>query len=466
MPVNGWFPHISVDGRIASGSGEIYVDGVLVDTGYNPKWMDAETLVYDHGGVTRIRNVITSAVTDIAFACNKYAADAGKWQGLQQAAGTTLRLYTGSTMNQEWSGRGGPAIGPTGSWANYDNFFGDTHTVYVNGAAVYTGLVIDVSLDSSKTCVLIATGTYTRKVLVLPDTDSTVESWEAPLIVDGPEGEHWILSVTQTGLILRPVGSLVGYKWTGEYLNPWARWVDDHFVIAASSSAGVLQTEEVVLTDQRYNLQTGQPSDPDTGTGGGGTGGGLPGNTAARTLVSVGTFDVVPAAEEVIALPIEVFPAFPAESGHGRIIHPTLGAFDYEVKPDEWVNIDADAIIPPVWASSRTLTSAANVLWDGHLRDVVVEERWKALGGLAMPITQLRMLLAIWTMPIDPDVGYVHWFPNYITAVGFKVLPINLSAGGQGIALDDVINYKDEYGEPIGWVTSPVTFQLKLVDRL
>jgi hypothetical protein len=136
------------------------------------------------------------------------------------------------------------------------------------------------------------------------------------------------------------------------------------------------------------------------------------------------------------------------------------------VKPDEWVNIDAEAIIPPVWASSRTLTSAANVLWQGNLRDVVVEERWKSLGGLAMPITQLRMLLAIWTTPMDPDVGYVQWFPNYITSVGFRVLPINLTAGGQGIAFDDIVNYKDEDGEPIGWMTQPVTFQLKLVERL
>jgi len=185
-----------------------------------------------------------------------------------------------------------------------------------------------------------------------------------------------------------------------------------------------------------------------------------------RTIVVSGSFGVASAAEEIVSLPIEVFPAFPEESGRGRIVHPILGAFDYEVKPDEWVNIDADAVIPPVWSSSRTLTSAANVLWLGNIRDVVVEERWKALGGLAMPITQLRMLMAIWTMPIDPDVGYVHWHPNYITSVAFKVLPVMLSAGGQGLTFDDIVNYKDEFGDPIGWMTNPVTFQLKLVERI
>jgi hypothetical protein len=183
-------------------------------------------------------------------------------------------------------------------------------------------------------------------------------------------------------------------------------------------------------------------------------------------LRSENTFTVAGAAEELIQLPMEVWPAYPAESGHGRIVHPTLGAFDYEVKPDEWVNIDAEAIIAPVWASTRTLTSAANVLWKGNLRDVTVEERWKALGGLSMPITQLRMLLAIWTTPVDPDVGYVHWFPNYITNVAFKVLPIMLSSGGQGITFDDVVNYKDEDGHPIGWMTNPITFTLRLVGKL
>ena len=83
-----------------------------------------------------------------------------------------------------------------------------------------------------------------------------------------------------------------------------------------------------------------------------------------------------------------------------------------------------------------------------------------------MPVTQMRMLLAIWTNPIDPDVGYVQWYPNYITQVAFKVLPLVLSAGGQGLVFDDVVNYLDEHDDPIGWVTQPVTFQLKLVERL
>ena len=189
--------------------------------------------------------------------------------------------------------------------------------------------------------------------------------------------------------------------------------------------------------------------------------GNIPG---VRTLESEGTFDIVEASETVVTFSMDVKPAIYLTRGNGRIVHPILGSFDYEAKPDEWVNLDEDIIIPPLWASSQGLVSTANTLWQGLLKDVVVEERWKSLGGLAMPITQLRMLIAIWTMPLDPDVGYVQWRPNYVTDRAWKVLPINLTVGGQGMTFDDVINYKDEDGNPIGWVTDPVTLQMKIVE--
>lgn len=187
--------------------------------------------------------------------------------------------------------------------------------------------------------------------------------------------------------------------------------------------------------------------------------------TGVITLSNSNSFGVAGAATVQAVMELPIYPSYPQQGGRGRLIHPFYGTLDYDAKPDEWVNIDADVIIPPVWASTRTMSSAANVLWNGNIRDVVVEERWKATGGLAMPIGQLRMMLAMWTMPVDPDVGYVQWYPNYISPYGFKVIPVNLTAGGQGIVFDDVVNYKDDRG-PDGWMTQPVTFTLKLVDRV
>ena len=290
---------------------------------------------------------------------------------------------------------------------------------------------------------------YLRMVFI-PGSSEALDKW-------------WVLYVESNSgrLLLHPVDSTLGYvvAFDQEVYAPAMVQFGPEIIRVAWSITAEEPPADVRLRDINLNMEGRTDLGPfiralavDT--------------SGVVTITSAGSFGVSGAAEEVVELPIEIFPAFPAESGYGRLVHPTLGAFDYEVKPDEWVNIDADAIIPPVWASSRTLTSAANVLWMGNLRDVVVEERWKSLGGLAMPITQLRMLLAVWTTPIDPDVGYVFWYPNYITGVSFKVLPVNLTVGGQGITFDDVINYKDEHGNPIGWVTDPVTFQLKLVERL
>ena len=178
------------------------------------------------------------------------------------------------------------------------------------------------------------------------------------------------------------------------------------------------------------------------------------------------TFDVNGGSAVVTSLPLVVLPSFPVEIGHGRIIHPEFGPFDYEHKPDKWVNIDGDVIIRPVWASTKTLGGAANVLWSGKLRDVVVKEKWEPIGGLSMPITMARMLILLYTNPIDPDAGYVEWWPNYATTLGFKVIVVDLEIGDEGISFDDVINSKDGNGNPDGWVTMPVTLTMKIVDRV
>ncbi len=189
----------------------------------------------------------------------------------------------------------------------------------------------------------------------------------------------------------------------------------------------------------------------------------LPEGTLA--LASIGTFGVAGLSEEVVVAPEEQPVSIPVPTGVGRLVHPVLGTYDYEVKPDEWVNVDADAIVAPIWSSARTLTSAASVLWPGHLRDVVAEERWKSLGGLAMPIEMLRELVAIFTTPVDPDEGYVTWSPSYHSGVVFKVLPIQLTVGKQGMTLDDVVHYQTVDGED-GWVTQPVTLVMRLVERV
>jgi hypothetical protein len=156
-----------------------------------------------------------------------------------------------------------------------------------------------------------------------------------------------------------------------------------------------------------------------------------------------------------IALPIGGTP-----TGKGRLIHPTLGTYDYEHTPSSWDNIDADVIIPPVWASAKTLQGSANTLWTGNIRDVVCVERWDAdAGDIKMRMSMLRMLISFFTTPPDPASAYVQWWPSYTTELGFKVAITNLQVGGQGITLDTIASRKD-------WARREVTLTLKLLGRL
>jgi hypothetical protein len=464
-------PYLNAAGDRAHGVGGVgaFVNNVQFSPGGAASWYDQDTVVFHRnaGGnwYVALYNVGGGTTQAAPRGANVlYGSGGGHWAGWLSGFG----LFTSTGVNLPDAGLLG--MGADGTLAYKASYQGqglvlrapgggdtslssgpalEVHVVGPNQAVWQEGNVLKTA--GLPNCMVLSGGIFQPHALQVG-------------------GEWWICYWSDAhGTVLHPFNSTEGYQPVG----------GDAFGIAAVVLSGTTvrfawastQAESNsayvdidVATAPRTQLGAGATV-PGTGDGGSDGGSGTTG-MGGRTLTSSASFPVAAAAEEEVDLEIEVLPAFPDESGYGRIIHPTLGPFDYEVKPDEWVNIDADAIIAPVWSSSRTLTSAANVLWAGNLRDVVVEERWKALGGLAMPITQFRMLLAIWTTPVDPDVGYVQWFPNYISGLGFNVLPVGLSMGGSQIVFDDVVNYKDEDGEPIGWVTNPVTFVLKLVERL
>ena len=462
---------INSKGQIAHGIGSAgaFLDNVQFDAGGNATWFTDSVIVYNHSGTdgwyiayydtTASPPTITRGHSNFGSTLGGNAS--GQWAAWEANQGLfTSTGYINPAAAILALGRDGSiAYRPVAEAANglVLRRLNGTETTISSGPAQQVSIVGDGQLIWQENGVLKTYGMPNHRVL-------TGQIWYPKAVV--VKGKWWLSYYSgDYGVVVHPIDSTKGFKpVTGDLFFDIAVLPESPTFIrfAWSSLPTEVSVQFVDIDTTKVGVELGASDSPPVVA---------PADmvvcpSGTRALKSSASYGVAAAAEELVTLPIEVFPAFPTESGRGRIIHPTLGAFDYEIKPDEWVNIDADAIIAPIWASSRTLTSAANVLWQGHLRDVVVEERWKALGGLSMPITQLRMLLAVWTTPIDPDVGYVHWFPNYITPLAFKVLPVMLSAGGQGLAFDDVVNYKDEDGNPIGWVTAPVTFQLKLVERL
>lgn len=179
------------------------------------------------------------------------------------------------------------------------------------------------------------------------------------------------------------------------------------------------------------------------------------------TLTSSATFTVGDGATATEQLALTILPAVAAPSGKGRLVHPTLGTYDYARAPDQWTNMDGDAIIAPTWASTRTLGGASNTLWQGKLRDVEVIERWNADGGLSMTVDQLRMLVSHWSNPPDPAVARVKWYPTYVNANGYEVALVSLTVGGgDGISLNHVI-----FNEA-GYVNFDVELRLRILGKL
>lgn len=176
-------------------------------------------------------------------------------------------------------------------------------------------------------------------------------------------------------------------------------------------------------------------------------------------LTASATFTLGAAAPAAEELELFILPSAGAVSGRGRLVHPNLGTIDYEQAPDAWSGIDTDVLMPPTWSSSKTLSGAAHTLWRGSLRDGQAIERWQAEDGLAMPMSQLRLLLAVWQNPVDPALGALQWWPNYTTALGYKVALTELSVGnGQGVTLD--------YVSRQGWVAAPVALTFRILDRV
>lgn len=161
----------------------------------------------------------------------------------------------------------------------------------------------------------------------------------------------------------------------------------------------------------------------------------------------------------VESLTVSVLPALPSGSGKGRLIHPTLGTYDYAVEPSEWTNMHADAVIQPIWSSQRTLGGASSTLWQGTLRDVVCKEIWSARGGLAMPVAQFAMLLAMYQDPPDPATAWVEWYPSYINDLGFRVLLLKMTVGGA-----DAMRFSGFTRG--GFIADPVELTLRIAERV
>lgn len=172
-------------------------------------------------------------------------------------------------------------------------------------------------------------------------------------------------------------------------------------------------------------------------------------------LSSSSTFDVADQATVSESLSVTVEPPVGlGTGGRGRLVHPTLGTYDYPNTPTETVNLDGDVCFPPIFASSRTFGGNVHAQWDGFAGDVVVVERW-VNGETGGPIAHLRALWQMYANPPEPGDAVI-WTPNYATSKSFRVLIVGVRSGGGEYTIDRYLAGK-------GFAPSPVELELRVL---
>lgn len=270
-------------GEIASGAGEIFVGEQSLGVGTMVRWIDEDRIIFNAyaDGGTRLVNVRTyhplapKKIIGPPYS-TLYGSDVGKWSGFLQTSNPDAVLYDNETEIARTKGRASFVLSPDGKLvAQADRFQDNEHTLYVNGAAIYTGhddpnlppaphgVVMTVTVCNTAVVWSIATSMYGRKVLAWrPETgqieDWSIADWEDPVAVDGPDGP-WVLSVLQDGLALRPGGGTSGYVLAGDRRGPAIRFVDGRFRIAASDGRGVPQPAEIDPALPRQDLRLRVP---------------------------------------------------------------------------------------------------------------------------------------------------------------------------------------------------------------
>lgn len=172
----------------------------------------------------------------------------------------------------------------------------------------------------------------------------------------------------------------------------------------------------------------------------------------SQVVLTIGDASVETVAASITVLPVPIL----GSGGTGRLIHPTLGTYDYPYAPDEWTNINGDVVVAPIWSSSKTLSGASNTLFAGNVRDTTVSEKWTS--EVSMPMDMVDMLLTLWQNPPNPSVAHVHWYPNYTTTFGYKVILMALNVNGEGLNLNFVARQ--------GWINGDVELKMKVVAKI
>ena len=123
-----------------------------------------------------------------------------------------------------------------------------------------------------------------------------------------------------------------------------------------------------------------------------------------------------------------------------RMTHPETDIADmvYWGNPDQWTNMDSDALLHPITSTVQTLGGRVVNVFPQTVADILVTETWSGGGGQAsIPGSFWRRLFNY--VRNRPAVGtYVTWEPRDINGRIFQVELVSIIAGRSVRALEAV----------------------------
>lgn len=237
-----WKPRFSPDGTRVT-----HEDGATQQ--WENQWLDNLREIYQNG-----THLVIDGVETEFPAGSVVAAGGGKWAAFVQRAPFTTYLSWAPLQ----TGCGNPAINQRGEYAYTDNFAGESKTLFFRNSAIDTGAITDVRVSNqalvwtkaARTCGLWLDG----NAEVASDIQVVVQEFR-PVPVDSPDGP-WVLNHTPTGLIVRPLGEQMGYRFDngGECYYPDG-FISGHMLHAIfTNHQGVLDKHDFDLTAPRVDL--------------------------------------------------------------------------------------------------------------------------------------------------------------------------------------------------------------------
>lgn len=236
----GWFPRYSETGQVT-----FQVDGVK----YRAQF-DGPNEIWDDGN-----RIFVNGVPNGMAAGNYLATGAGRI-----ATGIPhLQRITTNWLSGLGDGIDLPALNPDGEFFYVTNPQTNSKTIIWHGrATLHTGPIGDLrasrqalvwSEGSSSSGVLLSNPSQTVRLSVLSEEFR-------PIPIDTPEGP-WVLNHTQTGIILRPFGSNVGFRYDngGQAYFPDAICLGNTIHVIFTNDHGVQETKQFKLTDQRNAIR-------------------------------------------------------------------------------------------------------------------------------------------------------------------------------------------------------------------